>query len=112
KTDELDSESLLQGNAFANTDTETYIWYSTWNTTRPNSTPLLPEPLTGAIDQKRGIGLLTLRRGRFGYFTKLLAVSRERRKEFIGPVEASCMTRSLRLTRASQLFVNVDDVSP
>src|SRR5262249_41919621 len=31
-----DTESILQANAFANTDTETLIWYSNWNTTMPS----------------------------------------------------------------------------
>ena len=109
--DDWDSEGMEQANAFANTETETLIWYGTWNTSRPDNIPPLPEPFSPEMDKKRGIGLLTMPRDRFGYFSKLLAVSQERRKEFNAARDASCLTRSLRLTRPAQLFVNVDDVS-
>ncbi|MDZ4288766.1 MAG: hypothetical protein U0984_12450, partial [Prosthecobacter sp.] len=33
--DEWDAEAILQAQAFHNTDTETYIWYSHWHTNNP-----------------------------------------------------------------------------
>lgn len=111
--EDWDSDAVLQANAFANTDTETYIWYSHWYTSRPNKIPPLPEQLSPTMIQKAdSIGLLTLPRDRFGYFSKLLAVSRDRRKSDAVKRDASCLTSRLNLPRAAQLLVNVDDVSP
>jgi hypothetical protein len=110
--EQWDSEGILQANAFANTDTETFIWYSHWDTTRPDVTPPLPQEISPRMIQKgEGVGLLTMPRDRFGYFTKLLPVSQERRPQFNKPLTASCLTRSIRLTRPGKLSVNVDDVS-
>jgi hypothetical protein len=105
-----DSESILQANAFANTDKQTLIWYSHWNTSMPTPPlPALPERLPESMTQS--IGLLTMPRDRFGYFSKLLSISqlREADNKLIG---ASCLTRSLRVAHRSELFVNVDDASP
>ena len=108
-----DSEGVLQANAFANTDTETYIWYSHWYTSRPRSIPPLPEPLSETMIQKAdSIGLLTLPRDRFGYFSKLLAVSQERNPAYNAKRDASCLTRSLTLPEPAELSANVTDVSP
>ncbi|MGH9396398.1 MAG: hypothetical protein ACRD18_06050 [Terriglobia bacterium] len=107
--EDWDSEGVLQGNAFANTDTETYIWYSTWDTSRPNTIPPLPEQLSESLLRKRGIGLLTMPRDRFGYFTKLLSVSEECGSNV--KRGASCVTQSIRLRRPAELYANVDDVS-
>jgi hypothetical protein len=114
-----DSESVLQANAFANTDTETYIWYSHWNTSQsdvnsggPNTIRPLPEKLSDTMLHKgEYVGLLRLPRDRFGYFTKLASSSTRRNPQYSAPVDASFLTRSLRLDRASDLYVNVDDVS-
>jgi hypothetical protein len=108
-----DSEGVLQANAFANNGRETYIWYSHWNTSNPSHLPPLPDPLPESLAGKApGIGLLTLPRDRFGYFTKLLDVSREHRPEYDEKIESSCVTRRVRLDRPSRLFANVDWVSP
>ena len=104
-----DSEGILQANAFANTATETYIWYSHWYTSRPNVIPPLPAALSPVMALKAdAIGLARLPRDRFGAFSKLLQVSQERRPEYNGPLESSCLTRSIRLTVPSRLYVNVD----
>jgi hypothetical protein len=111
--DDWDSEAILEANAFANTETETYIWYSHWYTSRPNRIPALPQQLSETMIHKAdSIGLLTMPRDRFGYFSKLLAVSRERRNEHDVKLEASCLTRSMTPSHASQLFANVDEVRP
>jgi hypothetical protein len=107
-----DSESILQANAFANTDTETLIWYSHWFTSRPDTIPPLPEKLSEEHNKKKdAIGLARLPRDRFGYFSKLLPMSQARNRQEAKPLESSCLTKRLRLDRASSLFVNLDDVT-
>jgi hypothetical protein len=108
-----DSEGVLQSNAFANTETETYIWYSTWDTSQSDEVPPLPAPLSARMVEKAyGVGLLTLPRDRFGYFSKLLTVSQERNPAYNVKRDASCLTRQLRLSRPSRLYANVGQVSP
>ncbi len=106
-----DSEGVLQANAFANTATETYIWYSHWNTSNPSRLPSLPDPLPADLALKApAVGLLTIARDRFSYFSKLRAVSEERRPEYNTELESSCLTRSLTLSVPSRLFLNLDDL--
>ncbi len=112
-SDSWESNGLLQSNGFANTATETLIWYSHWYTSRPNEIPPLPETLSPEMQHKAdSIGLLRLPRDRFGYFSKLLAISEERNPSANAPRDASCLSRSLTLTASSRLAVNVDDVTP
>lgn len=107
-----DSEAVLQSNAFANTDAETYIWYTNWDTSQPDAVPPLPLPLSDRMMQKAyGVGLLTLPRDRFGYFSKLLPVSQERNPAYDANRDASCLTRSLTLAAPAELSANVADVS-
>ncbi len=54
--------------------------------------------------------MLTLPRDRFGYFSKLLSASQERNKTLDKNIEASCLSRSIKLSRPAQVYVNVDDV--
>lgn len=111
--DAWDSNAVLQANAFANTNTQTLIWYSHWYTNRPDTIPPLPTALDDVNTRKAdAIGLLTLPRDRFGYFSKLLPASQERNKSLDRKIEASCLSRSLRFSRPAQLYVNVDDVRP
>lgn len=111
--DDWDSESLLQANAFANTETETLIWYSHWYTSRPSVTPPLPEKLSDVMIHKgEGIGLARMPRDRFACFSKLLPVGQERRAQFNQPLEASMLSKPIRLTSPSRLFANVSGVSP
>ena len=115
--DDWDSESVLQANAFANTETETYIWYSHWNTSQsdantggPNTIRPLPEKLSDAMLLKgEYVDRLTLPRDRFGYFTKLAPASTRRNPQNSGPQDASFLTRSLRLERAAD---NVSAAQP
>src|SRR6185312_6000726 len=39
-----DYPAVLQSNGFANTETQTLIWYSHWNTGAPDVLPALPDP--------------------------------------------------------------------
>jgi hypothetical protein len=106
-----DSNAILEANAFANTDTQTLIWYSHWYTNRLDTIPPLPAKLDEFNTQKAdAIGLLTLPRDRFGYFSKQLSRSQGRNKALDGPIEASCLTRSLKFSRPAQLYVNIDDL--
>jgi hypothetical protein len=108
-----DSNALLEANAFANTDTETLIWYSHWYTSRPNHVPPLPQQLDEANTSKADrIGLLTLPRDRFGYFSKLLPVSQDRNPADDIRLESSCLSRPLKFDRPGKLYVNIDDVKP
>ena len=108
-----DSYAVLQANAFANTDRETYIWYSNWNTSKADAVPVASQPLSAkALSKSPAVGLVRLPRDRFGYFSKLLTVSQERNPAANAKRDASCLSRSLRLDRRSTLSVNVDDVAP
>jgi len=112
--DEWDYPAVLQSNGFANTATQTLIWYSHWNTNAPDMLPALPAPLPPELARHPyGVGLLTLPRDRFGYFSKLLAVSGARNPAIaVTKRDASCLSRSFTLAAASRLSVNVADVSP
>jgi hypothetical protein len=106
-----DSNAILEANAFANTDTQTLIWYSHWYTNRLDTIPALPAKLDELNTQKAdAIGLLMLPRDRFGYFSKQLSRSQGRNKALDRPIEASCLTRSLKFSRPAQLYVNIDDL--
>jgi hypothetical protein len=110
--DDWDSEAILQANAFANTDTETLIWYSHWYTSEPDKLPALPAPLTaGNMQKPQAIGLLRMPRDRFGYFSKLLLAARSGNPPEKRPAEASCLSQPLNLDAPSLLTANVDRVS-
>ena len=110
--DDWDSEGILQANAFANTDTETLIWYSHWYTSEPDKIPPLPEQLTAENAKKvQAIGLLRMPRDRFGYFSKLLLATRTGSPPEKRPADASCLSQRLSLDAPSLLSVNVDRVS-
>ena len=64
------------------------------------------------VEKAYGVGLLTLPRDRFGYFSKLLTVSQERNPAYNVKRDASCLTRQLRLSRPFRLYANVGQVSP
>jgi len=104
-----DALAVLQANAFANTATETYIWYTNWDTDR-GAAPLVGDSLSPEQARKAcGIGLLTLPRDRFGYLSKLAATAP---KDPGQAREASCLSRSFNLSVAEQLSVNLSDVAP
>ena len=108
-----DAYAVLEANAFANTDRETFIWYSNWNTSKSDAVPVASKPLSAAALQKSpAVGLVVLPRDRFGYFSKLLSVSRERNPSANVKRDASCLSRSFRLSQASTLSANVDHVAP
>ena len=107
------SEAILQGNAFANTDTETFIWYSDWDAILTDPAhPWSIERARSTLVKKYAIGLLRMPRDRFGAFSKLLSVSQERNPRYNVKKDASCLSCRLALDRPSRLSVNLDQVSP
>ena len=108
KEGEWDSESLMQGNAFHNTETQTFIWYSHWHTSIPLQTPTQQSPQV----KSQGIGLATMRRDGFGYLSRLLTEPVATWREKWERSEASLVTRSIRLRHPSSLYLNVADVTP
>ncbi|MDQ2946850.1 MAG: hypothetical protein M3Y27_13060, partial [Acidobacteriota bacterium] len=105
-----DSVALLQANAFNNTDTETQIWYSHWDTGAPWPLPALPQKVHNPTPS--AIGLATLPRDRFGYVAKQYTELPARgTQEPLLPQSGELLTKSIVLGNASQVFVNVTDVS-
>ena len=94
-----DSEALLQATAYHNTDTETYIWYSHWNTSTPG-----PLPIHEELRFPHGlIGMARMPRDRFGYLARLPGKNRFN--------ETTVVSRPIRLSRKARLYTNVDGVS-
>ena len=106
---EWDSEAILQAHAFHNTDAETLIWYSHWNTSNPWPIPLLPEKIESR--KIMGVGLLTLRRDGFGYLSKIVKQSNSARGMHRRDAAASILTKPLTLSKPGKLVLNVDGVS-
>ena len=97
-----DAHAVLQANAFANTDRQTLIWYSNWNTSKTDAVPQISKPLSADATRKApAVGLAVLPRDRFGYFSKLLPVSRQRNPAADAKIGASCLSKSLRLSQPS-----------
>lgn len=95
-----DSEALLQATAYHNTDTETLIWYSHWNTSTPNPPPIQED----LRDRPHGqIGLARLPRDRFGYLARTPGEIRYN--------EVTAISKPLRIGRPMRLYANVDGVS-
>ncbi len=109
KENEWDSEAIQQGNAFCNTDTETYIWYSHWDTDAPWPIPPFPEKVQ---TKPQAIGLATMRRDGFGYLSKLLTEPVEFWRGKWERAEASLVTRPVRLRHPARMYLNVAEVSP
>lgn len=108
--DAWDAKAILQAQAFANTDTETYIWYSQWYTRNPAKAPPVPGP---TIPVPFNIGLLTLRRDGFGYLSKHVTEIPAKPSPFLRKdTAASVLSKSVTLPFASTLLLNVDKVSP
>jgi hypothetical protein len=107
--DAWDAKGILQGQAFCNTDTETYIWYSPWYTRNPVKPPPLPGPTT---TRPQNIGLLTLRRDGFGYLSKHLTALPEKGRSFTrNDTDASILSKTVTLPFAANLILNIDGVS-
>ena len=87
-----DQGGLLQGQGFANVGEKTYIWYGSWDMTKPSYPP------------RGGVGLVTLRRDGFGY---LGASSKRSDAHFITrTIEKSELT-----DKKQKLYLNLDGVS-
>ncbi|HYF37600.1 MAG TPA: hypothetical protein VD994_20025, partial [Prosthecobacter sp.] len=104
-----DSEALLQAQAFHNTDSETLIWYSHWNTSNPYPVPPIPAKLEG---KPMAIGLLTLRRDGFAYLSKQRTEINTARGMHRRDAEASILTHPITLPKGGRLHVNVDGLTP
>lgn len=103
-----DSESLLQGNAFANVGDQTLIWYSHWFTSLTYPLPHLP----ARVERKpQAIGLATLPRDRFGYFSKHNPAPRTDRRGVVFKAEASCLSAPFVADAGFRMYVNADLVS-
>jgi hypothetical protein len=106
--DEWDDLGLLQGQAYYNTDKETYIWYSNWHTTNPFPTPPAPGPLNTKPPQ---VGLLTMRRDGFGYLSKQLLELPTKPGFQRTDTLASVLTKSITLEHGGKLLVNIEGAS-
>ena len=107
---EWDSKALLQGQAFCNTDTETYIWYSDWYTRNPIKAEPVPGPRLPVL---HSIGLLTMRRDGFGYLGKHLAEFPAKRSTFQrADTSASVLSKLVTLPFDATLVLNIDQVTP
>lgn len=106
---EWDSEALLQGNAFANMGDKTLIWYSHWYTSLAYPLPLLPAQ---AEHKPQAIGLATLPRDRFGYFSKLMPAPRTDRRGVVLPAAASVLSQPFTPAPGFRLYANAEHVSP
>jgi len=108
--DAWDARAILQAQAFCNTDTETYIWYTPWNTRNPAKVPPVPNP---PLSVTHNIGLLTMRRDGFGYLGKHVTEIPEKPSPFLRKdTEASVLSKPVTLPFASTLILNVDQVTP
>lgn len=104
--DDWDSEAILQAQAFHNTDTETYIWYSHWYTKNPFPLPPAPEKVE---IKPQGVGLLTMRRDGFGFLSKQLTDLGPKPSPFNRTdTSGSVLSKPLMLARPSRLVLNVD----
>jgi hypothetical protein len=106
KPGEWDSQCLLQANAFYNSGTETYIWYSHWDLDRQYK--LVQE---NQSNDRQAIGLLKLPRDRFGYLSKLINGDSSGVGKRMQYDTGSIISREVRVSRPSKLYINVDGVA-
>ena len=105
---EWDAKAILQSQAFCNTDTETYIWYTDWYTRNP----VHPEPVPGPRPPVlHSIGLLTMRRDGFGYLSKHLTELPEKNPFARKDTEASVLSKPVTLPFNANVILNVDQVT-
>jgi len=101
-----DSQCLLQGNAYYNSDTETFIWYSHWDL--DNQT----EKIAANVGNPRqAIGLLKLPRDRFGYLSKLIIGKAAGAGKTLEYDKGSVISMPISLPRSAKLYANVDNLS-
>ena len=106
-----DQFTLLQADAYYNTATETYIWYSNADFHVPTPMPALP----AHVENKTpcSVGLAILPRDRFGYVQKeIVALPARGTKAPLLPRYGEILSRSILLDQASEVYVNVDDAAP
>lgn len=103
---EWDSQCLLQANAYYNSDTETYIWYSHWDL--DNQFDAIKEKKSSP---RQAIGLLKLPRDRFGYLSKLLIGEATGAGKKLVYDQGSVVSKQVQFSRTAKLFVNADGVT-
>ncbi|HEY5312248.1 MAG TPA: hypothetical protein VIK18_07000 [Pirellulales bacterium] len=108
EADAWDALGLLQAQAFQNTDSETYIWYSSWHTSNPFPSPSLP---AARSPQPPQVGLLSMRRDGFGYLSKQLIELPKKPGFQRTDTLASVLTKNIKLERGGRLLVNVAGAS-
>ena len=101
-----DSQCLLQGNSFYNSDTETFIWYSHWDL--DNQWDLIKAKKSSP---RQAIGLLKLPRDRFGYLSKTIMGEATGAGKKLVYDSGSVLSKQIQLTRAARLYVNAEGVS-
>jgi len=101
-----DSQALLQGNAFYNSDTETYIWYSHWDL--DNQFANIPKQVSS---NRQAIGLIKLPRDRFGYLSKTVIGKQTGAGKAFVYDKGSVVSKSIRLNRPAKLYINAEEVS-
>jgi hypothetical protein len=101
-----DSQALLQGNAYYNSDTETYIWYSHWDL--DNQFTNIPKQVSS---RRQAIGLLKLPRDRFGYLSKTIIGKQTGAGKILEYDKGSVISKPIRLARSARLYVNAEGVS-
>ncbi len=103
-----DSHGLLQGQAFHNTDTQTYIWYSDWYTRNTFPTPVDVER---GMARPQSVGLLTLRRDGFGYLSKFRLLPATQPGMQRTDTAGGLLSQSVTLAGPSRLLLNIDQVA-
>lgn len=101
-----DSQCLLQGNAFYNSETETYIWYSHWDLDNQ-----LEQTKAAAGNPRQAIGLLKLPRDRFGYLSKLMTGASPAPGRGPRYDKGSVISMPVILKRSAKLYVNADNLT-
>jgi hypothetical protein len=102
-----DSHGLLQGQAFHNTDTQTYIWYSDWYTRNTFPTPVDVER---GMTRPQSVGLLTLRRDGFGYLSKFRTTLAQQPGMQRTDTAGGILSQSVTLEKPGRLELNIDRV--
>ena len=101
-----DSQCLLQGNAFYNSDTETFIWYSHWDLDNQAEKTAL-----NVGNPRQAIGLLKLPRDRFGYLSKLIIGKATGAGKTLEYDKGSVISMPISLSRSAKLYANADNLT-
>ncbi|CAL1520748.1 hypothetical protein [Chitinophaga sp. MM2321] len=92
KEGEWDQGGLIQGQGFANVGDKTFIWYGSWDMTKPSYPP------------RGGVGLVTLRRDGFGYLAT-------RNQEETASFETRIIEKKEITSGKVRLLLNAENIS-